>query len=329
MVSGSEEADDDSSHWGRGVPGSSPTASVADWRADVSKAMDLSIAPSTRRAYQRAGREFWAFRHDRRYDQLWPAPVEHLLEFCALYRRRGLSARTIRGKLAGLAFVAKSRGFADTTGDFRIRKTLEGWIREKGPARGDSRRPLKLTHLMGLYELWGRLCRSAYEASLYHAAAVTLFFGAFRVSEVLAASRADSSGQAFTTRDIKLGRSSVSLRLRRSKTDQRGRGVTVQLSRAANRRVCPVAALVAYWAHRGVEPGFLFCHASGEPLTRYQFWAVTSKALARLGLDPRCYGTHSFRIGAASLAAVEGFSRLDIKTVGRWRSGAFRTYIRP
>ncbi|XP_070586874.1 uncharacterized protein [Erythrolamprus reginae] len=314
---------------GRGTTGGTPPAPVADWRADVNRAIDLSIAASTRRSYQRAGREFWAFRHDRRYDQLWPAPVEHLLEFCSLSKRQGLSARTIRGKLAGLAFIAKSRGFSDNTGDFRIRKALEGWLREKGPPQGDRRRPLKLAHLRGLSDLWDKLCHTQYEAALYRTVAVTLFFGAFRISEVLAASKSDHSGRALTARDIRFRRGAVFLRLRFSKTDQRGRGVTVQLSRTNQKKVCPVGAISAYWGARGSYPGPLFCHASGDPLTRYQFWAVTTKALARMGLDPKLYGTHSFRIGAASFAAEVGFSPPDIRAVGRWRSTAFRAYIRP
>lgn len=37
---------------------------------------------------------------------------------------------------------------------------------------------------------------------------------------------------------------------------------------------------------------------------------------------------HSFRIGLASLLAQAGFSDESIKTIGRWNSDAFRTYIK-
>ncbi|KAK6195007.1 hypothetical protein SNE40_000528 [Patella caerulea] len=39
--------------------------------------------------------------------------------------------------------------------------------------------------------------------------------------------------------------------------------------------------------------------------------------------------THSFRIGGASLAAHNGLSDSQIRQLGRWRSDAFRKYIRP
>ena len=63
-------------------------------------------------------------------------------------------------------------------------------------------------------------------------------------------------------------------------------------------------------------------------MTKYQFWAVTKKALAALGLSNHQFGTHSFRIGAASTAAAAGVGVEGIKAIGRWRSGAFKSYVR-
>ena len=45
-------------------------------------------------------------------------------------------------------------------------------------------------------------------------------------------------------------------------------------------------------------------------------------------LDPTKYKEHSFRIEAATLAAESGFSDAQIRLLGRWRSNAFRKYIR-
>ena len=47
------------------------------------------------------------------------------------------------------------------------------------------------------------------------------------------------------------------------------------------------------------------------------------------GLDTRSYKGQSFRIGAASHAADKGFSDAQIRTLGRWKSDAFKIYIRP
>jgi hypothetical protein len=37
---------------------------------------------------------------------------------------------------------------------------------------------------------------------------------------------------------------------------------------------------------------------------------------------------HSFRIGAATAAAIQGASDEDIQRMGRWKSQAFKRYIR-
>lgn len=73
----------------------------------------------------------------------------------------------------------------------------------------------------------------------------------------------------------------------------------------------------------------MFCHVDGSPLTRYQFWADTAKALRELGLDGVKFGTHSFRIGAVSTAAAMGYSVLRIQEIERWRSGVYRQYVCP
>ena len=182
--------------------------------------------------------------------------------------------------------------------------------------------------LLGLLRQWAKLCTSNYEQCLFHATALVTFFGAFRISEVVAASKADATGRCLMWDDLQLEDSGMRLRLRRSKTDQAGQGTWVALAPASREELCPIAAMRSYLKSRGSQPGFLFQHANGSPLTKYQFWAVASKALQALGLGECQFGTHSFRIGAASTAAAAGIGEARIKSIGRWRSGAFKSYIR-
>jgi len=46
-----------------------------------------------------------------------------------------------------------------------------------------------------------------------------------------------------------------------------------------------------------------------------------------LGEEYTRYKSHSFRIGAATNAAIKGVSVDKIKTAGRWKSDAFKSYI--
>ena len=119
----------------------------------------------------------------------------------------------------------------------------------------------------------------------------------------------------------------VRIHLRKSKTDQVGRGVDIYLGRT-DEDLCPVAALLAYLALRGKEPGPLFKMSDGRFLTKQIFIAKVRAALSVLGYDCSSYAGHSFRIGAATTAAECGIEDSLIKILGRWESSAYQLYVR-
>ena len=85
----------------------------------------------------------------------------------------------------------------------------------------------------------------------------------------------------------------VRIHLRRSKTDQLGKGLDIYLGRT-DEDLCPVAALLAYLAIRGKEPGPLFRLSDGHLLTKQIFIEKVRAALSVLGYDYTSYAGHSF-----------------------------------
>ena len=119
----------------------------------------------------------------------------------------------------------------------------------------------------------------------------------------------------------------IRIHLRRSKTDQFGRGVDVYLGSTGD-ELCPVAALLAYLAVRG-EDGPLFRFRDRRALTREPgFVDKVRSALSILGYDASIYAGHSFRIDAATTAAEQGIEDSVIKMLGRWESSAYQLYVR-
>ena len=84
-----------------------------------------------------------------------------------------------------------------------------------------------------------------------------------------------------------------------------------------------------HWNQTTITRFIFFRHFGGEPLTSQHFSYKLKECIRLLGLPSSNCSSHSFRIGAATSAAMAGMSDEQIKNMGRWRSSAFKQYIRP
>ena len=119
----------------------------------------------------------------------------------------------------------------------------------------------------------------------------------------------------------------VRIHLRKSKCDQFGAGADIILGRTSN-PLCPVAAILGFIAIRGSHPGPFLLDSQGGVVTKAWFVAQIRDILNGIGLPQHQYAGHSFRIGAATSAALAGVEDSTIQTLGRWHSAAFLQYIR-
>ena len=91
---------------------------------------------------------------------------------------------------------------------------------------------------------------------------------------------------------------------------------------------CPIKFLLEYLELRGSNPGPLFIDLDSSPVSRNAFSEQPALAMKISGFNPSYYKGHSFRIGAATLAAQQGCSDAQIRAMGRWKSESFKKYIR-
>lgn len=117
--------------------------------------------------------------------------------------------------------------------------------------------------------------------------------------------------------DVMVGKDYVRVRISRSKTDVFGRGEWLVLHRVDG-EVCPVVAVEGFLTVRRLGTVFL-SHEDGSSVTRFQFSRLFRRCLLLVGEHPKEYGTHSFRIGAATEASRAGMSDAEIQRIGRWR----------
>ena len=116
----------------------------------------------------------------------------------------------------------------------------------------------------------------------------------------------------------------IRLTIKQSKTDPLRQGVEIYLG-TTHATVCPI---LLYLHVRSPHPGPLFVFQSGAPLTRSSLVTHLKTALTKAGIDHTNFNGHSLRIGAATTAVHCGLEDSLIQTLGRWKSAAYKTYIR-
>ena len=114
--------------------------------------------------------------------------------------------------------------------------------------------------------------------------------------------------------------------IKSSKTDPFRKGCFVHIGRGTY-PLCALQSLLSYLTIRGDGPGPLFLFQDGRPLSRSLLTAWLRRILASAGVHGN-FSSHSFRIGAATVAARNGIPDHQIQALGRWSSTAYLSYIR-
>lgn len=194
--------------------------------------------------------------------------------------------------------------------------------------RVDTRMPITLDILQNILKFLPVICVSKYESIMFAAIFSLGFFGFFRIGELVASSLSDQghSLQSYNIRFVDCIKS-LEIVLPHSKNDQSGYGHIIRIPET-RMCTCPVRAVLSYLSIRPCYVGPFFCHLSGNPVTRYQFVCILKMTLTAAGIDSKLYGSHSFRIGAATTAAMAGIDNDKIAEFGRWKSGCYKSYIR-
>ena len=237
-----------------------------------------------------------------------------------LFRTRKLAPSSISTYLAAVRSLHIDLGFPDPMrGADRLTRLLRG-IRRSHSSPGALRLPI--TNRL-LQILRCSLSSPSFDHTMFWAACCTAFFGFLRVSEFTC------SGSFVVSRHLSCsdlvfdpaGYYRLFL-----KTDPFHHGCVIFLG-PSGQSICPVAALTRYLQMRGSSPGPLFLCQDGTPLSPTTVNNWLRSILSSAGVTGN-YSSHSFRIGAATSAALAGVPDHLIKTLGRWSSDAYLRYIR-
>ena len=213
-----------------------------------------------------------------------------------------------------------------------LQYVLRGIKRSPVHSRRLPRMPITPTILRAPKDQWATASLRDTDFVMLWAACCMGFFGFMRAGEfsVTHVSEFDPAS-SLCLGDIAVDRhqdlSVVQVRLKQSKTDPFHRGVSIYLGRTQT-DLCPVVAILAYIAVRPAVNGPLFVFKDGSFLTRDRLVSAIRRALSAAGINTTGFSGHSFRIGAATTAAVVGVEDSTIKMLGRWESSAYQRYLR-
>ena len=144
------------------------------------------------------------------------------------------------------------------------------------------------------------------------------FYGFLRASEFTSSS--------LQWLDVQFSATTVAIDLRQSKTDPFRRGHTITIQ-ATSTSTCPVQAINCYAELSTLRSGSVYYGGRFTPLSRDHLTDVLRCLLQQAGYQQCLYSSHSFRIGAATTTAAAGLPAWLIKSLGRWSSDAYQTYI--
>ena len=283
-----------------------PSTSIARDAKEALSLMEASLSASTRRAYATAVKQFAEY-----CKSIGTSPV--LSEECVLLWLGHLSAEgksyaTINTRLAGLSKLAELEGISDLDDSRKIRRVMRGLKRSR-PAQQKKARSLTAQDI-----------RSMVEGSSNPRDIALVLFGwesGLRRSELM----------ALDWDDIAVSDRGIIVTVKRSKTDQTGRGRVFAVHRSSN-EFCPVRALLSI-----KEPGArgaVFRNQHGMRLDGRSVALILKGMADKAELSSVDVSGHSLRSGMITHVLDSGGSIEDVHArtgqspstiLGYWHGG--------
>jgi integrase len=263
---------------------------------------------------------------------LIPPSLEHLASFIAHCYQINLAASTTRTVISALSFVFQLGSCTDLTQHFVIKKMLQGF--QKAKPSCDPRLPITPEILQKLIQALPYTADSYFSQTLLRAMFILAYCTFLRVGEITKTN--SKTHHYLLAKHVSMGIDAEGLgflditipHFKHSNSN----AITIHL--AQNNRtplLCPYQALTDFLRlrkHHSPDPPPLFSFMDDTPVLRQYFTSQLRLALKFNNLNLAQYQAHSFRIGAATTAAANGYTEIQIQNMGRWKSNAYRKYIR-
>lgn len=308
--------------------------------------LEHSVAYSTFKTYKSGNNQYikWCNKYN-----INAMPISELkLMFFSAERSLKVKNTTVFKNLYAIKYMAEVNGqFVDLKQMHNLQRLKTGISKVFGVNRPDLRLPCTYSLLCKLLKA---INLSNYSDLVYFTAMVTATFGLLRTGEFCAQNKSVRHRYNDINSTKSLWGSNVSakfdsdgnvkyyiLKLKAAKTDTFRSDIDVIIGKGKP-PVCPVYLINKLIMARNIlakENKFysweyykpLFLLPTGI-LSRTDMSDFFKLKLNKLGYDTKFFKLYSFRIGGATMYAKRGFPSTLIQILGRWRSDAYKTYIR-
>ncbi len=278
----------------------------------VSAYLEASISANTRRAYRCDIAHFAA------WGGTIPATPEAVAQYLAEYAE-ALTVATLSRRLVAIGKAHTMQGLPNPCSSDLVRMTMRGVRRTWGKPQRQAAAAIK-EDILAMVGAMGISMKDIRDRALI----LIGFAGAFRRSELV----------GLDVSDIEHVSQGIVIHLRRSKTDQDGRGrkVAIPFARGA---VCALFSLKAWLEAAGITEGPVFRavdrhgRVAGTRLSGEAVAVVVKTRAEAAGLNPARYSGHSLRAGLATSAAAAGVPTYKIRQqTGHASDAMLGRYIR-
>ena len=261
-------------------------------------------------------------------DLLFPISTAKVAQFIAALADKRFKASTIQSVMSGLSYVHQMLGHNNLTTTFFVQKLLSG-VRRCHPT-SDVRRPITIAILYDLIRALSTVFVSQYDRKLFRSMFSLSFFALLRVGEIAATSTGFRN--LVLRHNVKFHRidhkqTQIDITFNNYKHSA-GKSCRIMVNCYRCKAVCPVRATSKYCDIRPSVNGPLYVSDDGNPVQARYFRTILNQCLHVCSLDTSVYKGHSFRIGGATFAHSHSYTDSQLQHLGRWKSTAFRKYIR-
>jgi integrase len=233
-----------------------------------------------------------------------PATPALVARYLAVRARDGRKVATLALVRASIAKAHARCGYPNPCKHEVVREVWAGIRRTHGVAQ-QQKAPLGARELRAMI---ATLDPSGLRGERDRALLLLGFAGGFRRAELAALALAD----------LRFVRQGLEVTIRRSKTDQEGRGRRAEITYGSDLRTCPVRAIESWIARAAITDGPLFRRVlpngvlGANALAAHTIARIVQRSARAIGLPVDAYGGHSLRAGFVTHALRGGAELAEI-----------------